>query len=109
MNKSSKVKRLLLITISLGSLFAQTYSISGYVLDSKTNEPIKNVNIYVIDANIGTITNTDGYFLLTIKEYDIEKNLELNIKMIGYEHKSFHLDLLNNKIELGKIYLKIKS
>ena len=44
----------------LGLLLPQAYSVSGIVLDSKTKEPINNVNIYIEDSAVGTTTDQDG-------------------------------------------------
>ena len=92
----------------LGLLLPQAYSVSGKVLDSKTKEPINNVNIYIEDSAVGTITDQDGLFILYLKNKHKEI-LDLNIKMIGYEKKNISLDLLKSKFDLGVIYLKAQS
>ena len=51
--------------IFLSFISAQSYSISGIVLDSDTKVPIQNVNI-IIDIESGTITDKDGYFQLSL-------------------------------------------
>ena len=39
--------------ICLGLLWSQTYTVSGKVLDFKTEKPIGNVNIYIENSEIG--------------------------------------------------------
>ena len=63
----------LLLIICLGLSLAQTYRISGLVLDSKTKEPLENTNVYIHNSDIGTVTDHSGYFVLylddQVKEY----------------------------------------
>ena len=99
---------IILIIIFQGFLFSLGYNISGIVLDSKTREPIKNINIYSLDENIAVITDENGYFNLFLKNFS-KKNINLNIKVIGYEEELILVDLLNNNIDLGNIFLKVKS
>ncbi len=39
-----------------------TFSVSGRVLDSLTNEPIPSVNVFLSGTNIGGVTDLDGYY-----------------------------------------------
>jgi TonB-linked SusC/RagA family outer membrane protein len=48
-------------------LFAQTRTISGRVTDDKSN-PIPNASITVKGASVGTTTNADGNFSLTVPD-----------------------------------------
>ena len=56
------MKLYLYFILSLGLLKSQTQNISGQILDSKTKIPISNVNIFIENSNIGTITDKKGYF-----------------------------------------------
>ena len=52
-----------------GSLFAQKSSIkkndiTGYIKDANSGEALPYANILIKGTNRGTITNTDGYFVL---------------------------------------------
>ena len=108
MNNIKKYQSVILYTICLGLLFPQAYSISGIVLDSKTNSPINNASVYVEDSTLGTITDKDGLFILFLNN-ESQKNIDLNINMIGYINKNIHIDLLKSKINLGEIYLDNQS
>ena len=92
----------------LGYPLARASGISGMVLDSKTKIPINNVNIYINNPPIGTMTNEKGYFNLSLNK-QLKKNIDLNIKIIGYEELIIPLDLSNGKIDLGKIFLATQS
>ena len=52
--------------IILGNLFSQNNSISGWVLDSETNAPIKDVSVYIEESNLMTSTDINGYFHLYV-------------------------------------------
>ena len=94
LNKYIKILALLLITQSF--LFSQEINISGEILDIHSQKPISDVNIFIKDKNIGTTSNIDGYFLLLIKN-NKQKEVTLNIKMIGYDEQTISVDLVNTK------------
>ena len=59
---------------STKSLSQNKCKIFGWVLDSLSKSPISNVNVIIQGTNVGTATDTSGYFLLylpTGKEYTI--------------------------------------
>ncbi len=47
---------------------AQLLSLSGYVKNFITGEPVENAAIYEADSGIGTITNKDGYYKLLLQK-----------------------------------------
>lgn len=47
---------------------AQLLSLSGYVKNFITDEPIENAAIYEESSGIGTITNSDGYYKLLLQK-----------------------------------------
>ena len=109
LNNINKYNVLILCIICLGILFPQAYSISGKVIDSKTKNPINNVNVYIENSTVGTITDKDGLFILNVNN-QLNSNVHLIIKMIGYkeEHLQFKL-FTKSKINLGNIFLTSKS
>lgn len=95
MNVNSKLWILLLFLYG-GSIFmasdsqAYTYpvnesplntTVSGTVYDADTGDPLVGVNITVEGRVIGTSTNNDGEFTLTVNE---DPPITLNISIIGY-------------------------
>lgn len=96
-------KHVLLLLFALSvSVSAQAQTISGYVFDEKTKEPLSSVNVYLDGTSFMTITTDAGYFDLPIKQ---RLNTKLVISHIGYEHK-----IIENPydVEIGNVYLKEK-
>lgn len=85
MNRMKKRKALsialllLLINISTLPLFAQNSSISGVVLDAN-RDPVIGANVQVKGTTIGTITNLDGEFSLSVPSSGT-----LVVSFIGYK------------------------
>jgi len=46
--------------------YAQTKNITGHVIDGKTGDPLPGVSVVVPGTTIGTVTNIDGIYHLTI-------------------------------------------
>ena len=90
--------------ICLGFIRSQAYIISGIVLDSKTEEGLNDVNIYIKDTEFGTTTDNRGEFLLYLDDYN-DTHADINIKIIGYKEEIIHVDFLNNELDLGIIPL----
>jgi len=63
--------------------------ISGKVIDSVYAEPLENASIYVKNTTIGTISNSDGRFSLTIPS--VNKKDTLIVSSIGF--KSFKIPI----------------
>lgn len=73
--------------------FGQTNpSIKGYVLDSKTMKPLPFANIYNKTLKQGTISNYDGFFLLTIGS----PNDSITITYIGYNKQELTISYIEN-------------
>lgn len=61
--------RLLFIAITLLA-FSQGYArvnVSGYVVDASTGEALIGVNVAILESGAGTITNSYGYYSLTLE------------------------------------------
>ena len=80
---------LLLNLICSYSFGQQPLTVSGKVVDSKTNEPLAFVNIGVEGTLTGTASNTDGEFILKIPMEYADKNLYFSA--IGYENYTLSL------------------
>ena len=105
----------MLCFVCLRILYSQTYTISGFVFDSDSKEPIKNVNTYInsdincpLCADCGNESNIDGSFLIVCDNIKLE-NITINIEKIGYQSQLFSFDFEKEKLHLGNIYLKPKS
>ena len=65
------------------SLFAQTFTVSGIVVDKSTGEPLPYATIRVENATVGTVTNLAGAFDFHVPTSFL--NSRLKISMLGYE------------------------
>lgn len=85
-----KITLLLYLTllpyISLGQK-----TLVGQVVDASTQDPLPFVNIGLVDKNIGTVTDEEGYFQLEVDPLKYGK-ANLRFSMIGYESKTFLLE-----------------
>lgn len=94
----------LLATLFSLFIFTQSYSqtISGYVYDAETKEPLIGVNILQSGTQNGTSTNLEGFFEFKLLE---EKSKLLEISYLGYTPKDI---LVNDFGENIEVYLKEK-
>lgn len=82
-----RVIHFLLMLILTIQLFAKEFnsSISGYVFDKATKEPLVGVNVYISNTTWGCSTDKDGFYEITSLPPGIH---ELVVSMIGYKIKS---------------------
>lgn len=85
---------LLVLTSSVLITEAQEkFTISGYIEDAETKEKLIGANIYIPSLEVGTSTNTYGFYSLTVPA---QKELYLSISYIGYSTKNYKIDLTKN-------------
>lgn len=66
-------------------------TINGKIVDARNNKGIGSVDITLMESNIGTISNSDGYFSLTCPTVSVGK-VSFSIK--GYSTVTVPLDSL---------------
>ena len=68
----------------LSSLISQVMgiSISGFIRDNSTGEPLSYTNVVILENQMGTSTDVTGYFILPKAP---SGNYTLGIMMIGYK------------------------
>ena len=96
------MKKIFLLVIFLFSLNINSqnnFTLSGYVLDSQTNELVIGASVIIDELNIGTITNSYGFFSITVKE----GNFSVKTQNLGYKD-DLQIISLNKNIILN-IYL----
>ena len=77
-----KIANIYIIIFFSSYLFSQQLSsISGFVRDDTSGEPISYANVFLSNSTLGAATNQDGYFV--ISNIPVGK-YELNATMIGY-------------------------
>ena len=87
-----KCNTIYILGILFSLTFSQTYTLSGFITDSKTGESIPGANVYLSNTDYGTSTDLDGYFIIL----DIPKNNYIfNISYLGYE--KIEKDIIINK------------
>ena len=72
-----------LFFLYLGKISAQHITISGYVEDLSSGEKLIGANVYEPVRQVGTVTNSFGFFSLKIPDY----TQELFFSYVGYEKK----------------------
>lgn len=89
----------LLLTVFL-QVHGQTierHTISGYVKEAVSGESLIGVNIYLPDRKTGTVTNTYGFYSITLPAAD---SVKLIISYVGFTHEIVQTTL-NRDIELN--------
>jgi hypothetical protein len=100
---------LLLISLLLSTLIANgQQTISGEVVDASSGKPLSFVNIVVAGhEQVGTITDLDGRFELTVKP----NHDQLRLSRVGYETKVVAIKTLKgtSEIKMAKQQLGLKA
>tara|TARA_A100000171_G_scaffold42295_1_gene43599 strand:- start:2238 stop:3668 length:1431 start_codon:yes stop_codon:yes gene_type:complete len=94
----------LFIVVSVLCCFANANAqkdISNTVIDFTTQMPIESASVYIENTTIGTVTNTDGKFLLSVPDEHVSDTLV--VSSIGY--KSFRTPI-DDFDETFSIYLE---
>ena len=77
-----KIANIYIIVVFSSYLFSQGLSsISGFVRDDTSGEPISYANVFLSNSTLGAATNQDGYFVISNIPVG---NYEINVTMIGY-------------------------
>ena len=84
-------------------LWSQEYSVTGKVIDRKTKNPMKGVDVYIENLNIGTTSKESGEFHLD--DLPMGK-LNVSMSIIGYEKKDTSIFINENSYFLGIFSLK---
>ncbi len=60
---------------------SQKFTLSGIVIDSKNNETLIGVNVFIPELNTGTTTNEYGFYSITLPE----GNYTVQVSYVGYQ------------------------
>ena len=94
MNKMLIIRFIYSFIVVLSILSAQgKSSISGFVREAETGEPISYANVFISDISLGTATNSDGYFVFINLP---QGKYEMNVSMIGF---GLYKETVNLKID----------
>ena len=84
--------------------------LAGSVKDSDTKDPIVFAHIILTGTNIGTVSNTDGRFLLKIPHDRMDG--QITVSSLGYKNLTMgisDLQRINNEIQLEMMRYEIKE
>ena len=101
-----KVVFLIFSLVSSFQIFAQVGSIRGFVYEESSGEPAMFSNVVLDGTKIGTVTDANGFFNLSqvpVGTYTI------NVSYIGFDAISSSVEVVPNKINNEKFYLKESS
>ena len=104
---NSLYKILVITTILILAIFSnpamvkadsQIVEFSGVIKNEKNKKAIGNVSVTVPGTNIGTVTNSDGFFKLKIPASSIKNGIK--IEQIGYQNLEMPLDHRNPSLQI---------
>ncbi len=72
------------------------YTLRGRVLAGDTKNPLVNASVTVVNSNISTVTNEDGYFSLRVP--GSARNSRIIIRYLGYENLQIPVVTLIDKV-----------
>lgn len=82
----------LIYTFCTFSLYGQTATVSGYITDASSGEPLISANVYHAGQDKGTVANIYGFY-----SYTGDTGLwELQFSYIGYQSKTIQLRINND-------------
>jgi len=86
------------------SLYSQTKShiMTGYVIDSLSQNPIPNVHIISVENNIGLITNNEGFFKMIVPSHPII----LEFTFLTYQSKQIQFSAISDTSIIIKLQEK---
>ena len=91
----------------------EKFTISGYIKDKKTGEYLPGASVYIPNTNIGTVSNSYGFYSLTLPK----GNYQLAYSYIGYNIMNINVVLNENKIiesileqeEIALVEIEVKA
>lgn len=107
MTKFIQIYSLFILLVLVSSdIYAQKITISGYVEDNASGEKLIGANVRQIGSEKGTITNTYGFYSITL---DTAELITLSYSYIGYQEQTISINgsksVTNNVKMKGTILL----
>ncbi|SKC14886.1 TonB-dependent receptor [Dyadobacter psychrophilus] len=75
---------LMFAMISVSAFAQEQVTISGFVREKGSLELLPGVNVYLQNSTVGTVTNTYGFYSLTIPKSD---SVSISFSFVGYERQ----------------------
>ncbi len=92
----------LLVFLPAAFLMAQSYTVSGYVIDGETGETLIGVNVVAPGEKKGAASDNNGYFWISDL---LPGNYSLEFSYIGYATKKVEIVVQNQSMILDEIAL----
>lgn len=70
----------------------KTYTLSGYVINNATNEPVSNMVVLIKDRNVFAATNNKGFYTINIPF----GNNRVETALLGYKKQNTNFIIYNN-------------
>ena len=103
--KRVTVLSVVLFFLITNSLFAQTRTVTGTVVDSKSKDPLSGVSVSVKGTKTGTVTNAEGKFSISVLG-----NPVLILTSTGYENLEIKTDAAETiSVELVSLNLQLND
>lgn len=90
----------------------ERFTLSGFVRNKDTGEPVSNLAIVIKGRDIGTVTDQNGYYEIQVPagvhllETSSLGNEDVQKKLVVYNHGELDLDLEEDYELLGEIFLE---
>ena len=88
------IKYILLLFFIIAVNAQEMSTISGFVRDDATGEPISYANVFLAEPSLGSATNVDGYLVIT---YVPPGSYQLLASMIGFEIHKDDINIAENE------------
>ena len=99
---------LLIFLNPLQVLPQESYTLNGYVNDAETGEALIGATVYVNELNSGTVTNSYGFYSLTL----VQGDYKIDFRYLGYESSEKIISLNSNQkldIELSGLDVQLED
>ena len=93
---------LLFMLFNCGTVFSQNITIKGKVLDAETNQPVEFANIGIVGSFMGTASDFNGGFELSISEEF--SSYTVRISAVGYQPKEV---IVGDLVDEGGVDVKL--
>ena len=83
-----------LLTLLIVCQYVDAQTVSGFVRESASGEPLGYANVFVKETSIGAAANMEGYFVITNVPTGDQ---EIAVSVIGYEMKVKEIKIVENE------------
>ena len=82
------------IFVSVHSHAQDRVTISGFVREKGSRELLPGVNVYIENSNYGTVSNTYGFYSLTVPPSD---SITISFSFVGYDRQNIRVSAKQNR------------